>query len=663
MAKQKSDKQFDQAVIDLETRLYTALQTYSNVHRGTGHYSMVTTALYEHAREVLLEVMELDKDRYEVIFGTPRKIEVYDAHFKPPRSRIVSSKQLGLPLGIYAMVVERTKLPEEPIFETGGGAVRMVYPSTVVWADTPSRFEAGTPSVINAIALAIALRLTKRLGKDVFKATRRKGAPISEILTQDNLTKYEGMALLSELRKTLVGSDVRIPTWERSGSYVNLDNGASTPTFKPIWDTVHSILQQPSSEYPAIIQEVRKICAEFLGAPLDEYEVIFTSNTTEAINIIAQNLTRDIDESTTPIVVTTLLEHNSNELPWRYFSGATVIQIPVDEEGFLDLHQLEELFCEYNQKQQHGKKRIRILALSGASNVLGTINDLSAISQIVHRYNAHLVIDGAQLVAHRQISMADTGIDYFAFSGHKIYAPFGSGALVVKKGLLHFDSSEFKKIRVSGEENVVGIATMGKALLLLQRIGLDIIEHYEQTLTRQTLQGLAQIPGVKVYGIRNADSLRCKDRLGIIALSTNTIPHNQLAKELAELGGIGVRNGCFCAHILVSRLMKIHAVRIAASSVLFKIIPELTSKLLPGIIRISLGLENNENDVNHFLRVLTKIVRNSRSVINRLFARLSYGTPLVPHTKIQDQMTEFTKNRVRHVYSLSQEPAFVSTTL
>ncbi|MHA2427365.1 MAG: aminotransferase class V-fold PLP-dependent enzyme, partial [Candidatus Hermodarchaeia archaeon] len=274
-----------------------------------------------------------------------------------------------------------------------------------------------------------------------------------------------------------------------------------------------------------------------------------------------------------------------------------------------------------------------------------------AISQIVHRYDAHLVIDGAQLAAHRQISVSDLGIDYFAFSGHKTYAPFGSGVLIARKGLMGFEASELAKINSSGEKNVVGISAMGKALLLLQRIGLDTIEDYEQSLTQQLLHGLTKIPGIKLYGIRDPEAPRFQDRLGIIVLSSNTVPHNILAKELAEYGGIGVRNGCFCAHMFVSRLMKIHPIRVATSKVLFNFVPNLTSSLLPGLVRVSIGLENNELDATHFLRILTHITQKPRSFINKLLAASHNGSPFEPHTDIEDQMRTFTLALVKQVFS------------
>jgi selenocysteine lyase/cysteine desulfurase len=173
---------------------------------------------------------------------------------------------------------------------------------------------------------------------------------------------------------------------------------------------------------------------------------------------------------------------------WRMIPNVSMIMLPVDIEGFIDLREMETLLCSYNEKGQHGKKRIRLLAVSSASNVLGVFNNLEEISRITHQYGARLLVDAAQMVAHRKIEIEKYRIDYLAFSAHKVYAPFGTGVLVVRKGLLNFNPAELDLIQSSGEENVVGIAALGKALLLLQRIGLDLIREEEQALTRRALR-------------------------------------------------------------------------------------------------------------------------------------------------------------------------------
>jgi selenocysteine lyase/cysteine desulfurase len=247
--------------------------------------------------------------------------------------------------------------------------------------------------------------------------------------------------------------------------------------------------------------------------------VVFTSNTTEAINLVAESLSREAEPGVEAIVLNTFLEHNSNELPWRTVPGFSLIRLPVDAEGFVDLNELQMLLCAYNQQEQHGKERIKLVAVSGASNVLGSYNDLAEISRIVHRYGARLLVDAAQLVAHRKVAMEECGIDYLAFSAHKVYAPFGSGALVARKGLLKISPAELDLIRSSGEENVGGVAALGKALVLLQRIGLDVIQEEEQALTALALRGLAQIPGIRIHGVKDPGSPRFAQKGGVLLLA------------------------------------------------------------------------------------------------------------------------------------------------
>ncbi|MDQ1296287.1 MAG: cysteine desulfurase / selenocysteine lyase, partial [Bacteroidota bacterium] len=190
------------------------------------------------------------------------------------------------------------------------------------------------------------------------------------------------------------------------------------------------------------------------------------------------------------------------------------------------------------------KKRIRIVAVSGASNVLGVFNDLKEIGRIVHQYGARLLVDAAQMIAHRKVDMERCGIDYLAFSAHKVYAPFGTGVLVARKGLLHFTLVKMEMIQSSGEENTVGIASLGKALLLLQRIGPDIIREEEQSLTERALRGLSQIEGLTIYGIKDPGAHKFPLKGGVIVFSLKNKFSNVVAKELAEQGGIGVRYGC-----------------------------------------------------------------------------------------------------------------------
>jgi len=161
------------AFTELERGVQAALETYSNVHRGSGHNSLVSTHSYEQARDVVLEYLGLDKEKHMVIFGTPRQAELIKALLKPTSCQVVSSQDIGLPLGVRALAVERKALPKGVPFQTGGGTARLVSPGWVIWAKGPDKFEAGTPAIVNVIAFARALQLMKHFEKVAFQGASR----------------------------------------------------------------------------------------------------------------------------------------------------------------------------------------------------------------------------------------------------------------------------------------------------------------------------------------------------------------------------------------------------------------------------------------------------------------------------------------------------------
>lgn len=633
------DNEMAKAFAELKRGVHMALETYANVHRGSGHNSLVSTHLFEQARDIVLDYLGLNKDKYEVIFCSPRRAELLKAHLGPGSYQSLSSQDIGLSLGVRALAVEREALPKGVPFQTGGGTARLVSPDWVIWAKAPDKFEAGTPAIINVIAFARALRLIQQFGEDAFQGATAEKRTAAEILYRDALEQYSGRDLLAELRQTLIGRDVHVPTVDGVKPYINLDNAASTPTFTPIWDAVCQTWDQPRQIQQEIIDAVKSICAGVLGAPLTTYEMIFTSNTTEAINLAAESLQREAGQGSEAVVLNTFLEHNSNELPWRTLPGFSLIRLPVDAEGFVDLRELETLLRAYNQQGQHGQKRITLVAVSGGSNVLGVYNNLAEISQIVHRYGARLLVDAAQLVAHRAVEMDRWGIDYLAFSAHKVYAPFGTGVLLARKGLLHFSPAELELIQSSGEENVGGIAALGKALLLLQRIGLDVIQEEEQALTARALRGMAQIPGLTLYGVKDPDSPRFAQKGGVIVFDLKGMLPSRVAQELAEQGGIGVRWGCHCAHLLVKRLLHIPPLLELFQGLIVALFPKLN---LPGVTRVSLGIENSAEEVDRLIHKLDQIARQPRPRVSNPFASTQ--------TDIQKQMDAFARTVAQRVY-------------
>jgi selenocysteine lyase/cysteine desulfurase len=333
------------------------------------------------------------------------------------------------------------------------------------------------------------------------------------------------------------------------------------------------------------------------------------------------------------VVLNTIAEHNSNELPWRFAEGVTLVRTAVDDEGFPDLREMERLLREYNLDEAHGRKRIRVVAVSGASNVLGACPDLAEISRMAHRYGALVFVDAAQLAAHRAIRMAADGIDVLAFSGHKMYAPFGTGGLILRRGLWRAGDEAFQAARESGDENVTGVAALGKAIDLLERIGMDVVHEEELKLTRMALRELASVPGVRIYGIVEPDSPRIARRLGVISFGLRHVPHNLAAEELAETAGFGVRTGCHCAHILVKRLLRIHPAREALSNLGLMFAPRITASFLPGLVRVSLGLENEEADIRRLAHALHGISGRRPDFVSRLLAKTRNATPFLPNTE------------------------------
>jgi selenocysteine lyase/cysteine desulfurase len=633
---------------ELERAVLAALETYSNVHRGSGYNSIVSTHLFEQARAIVLEYLGLNKGKYMVIFCTPRSAAALKAKLESESYQSVSSQDIGLSLGVRALAVDRKALPKGAPSQTGGGTTRLVSPGWVIWADAPDKFEAGTPAIINVIAFAKALCLIQQFGNEIFLNSTTEKLAAVDLLYHDELEKYSGRELLDELRQTLIGSSIRVPTVEGARPYINLDNSASTPTFMPVWNVVRQTWCQPRQKQQEIINEVKSICAGVLGVSLSTYDLIFTSNTTEAINLAAESLSRESEQDAEPVVLSTLLEHTSNDLPWRMVPQFSLIRLQVDTEGFLDLNELDTILSAYNQKGQYGKKRIKLMTVSGASNVLGSFNNLTEISRIVHKYGARLLVDAAQLVAHRKVEMERCGIDYLAFSGHKVYAPFGTGVLVVRKRLLNFNPAELEQIQSSGEENAGGIAALGKVLILLQRIGMDLIQEEEQALTRRALHGLAQITGLRIFGIKDLDSPRFAQKGGIIVFDLKGIQPNRLAKELAEQGGIGVRYGCHCAHILIKHLLGVNPLLARIQGIIVNLFPKLR---LPGLVRVSFGIENSEEEVDTLIHILEKISTKSRVLGDRQSDSEYNGTPKLSQAKVQQQVNDFVKAAALRVYS------------
>ncbi len=632
-----------EAFAELEKAIYHALETYSNVHRGSGHFSMATTHLFEQARHIVLEYLGLKPGSYCVIFCTPARAASLVRLLKPDCYQETGSHVLGLALGVRALAVRKNALPKGIPAESGGGTTKLISREWVIWAGAPDKFEAGTPAIINIIAFARALLLAKQYGNDAFITGNKGISSAADILYHDELEHHSGSELLEELRKLLIGRNIQVPTTSGMAPFINFDNSASTPTFTPVWNSFSKTLRAIDSVKKDIIRETKKICAAAMGAPQDDYDVYFTSNTTEAVNLVAESLPTAPPEATAGIIVNSLLEHSSNDLPWRSVSGHTLLRLSINDEGFIDLYELESLLKTYNREFKHGSKRIRLVAVSGASNVLGSCNDLAAISRVVHEYDAHLLVDAAQMAAHRKINLKENAIDYMVFSAHKVYAPFGCGVLIVKKDLLNLSNERQQQIIASGEENASGIAALGKALHLMQRIGMDVVTGTEKTLTTHLLQNMADIPGLRIYGIKGPESAAFECKIGVIAFSLKNMWPNVLAKQLALQGGIGVRYGCHCAHILVKHILNVSPGFERFQRFMITIIPSIK---FPGVTRVSLGIENNEEEIDKFIHILNHLSKQKGSSPHNN----DKSSPYVKKSVLEKQLKEFVKDVALKVF-------------
>jgi selenocysteine lyase/cysteine desulfurase len=639
-----SNSENHRAFEELEHSVMAALETYANVHRGAGHHSVTSTFLYEQARERLLAHWGLDNRRYTVIFGSPYLLRPLLNKMKPGSYYQLTSRELGLPLGLCAVGLKRRVRLRHIQYQTGGGTVQQVSPDHVIWAAAPERFEAGTPAVINTLACVRALSLAAHW------EPCESGASVEDLFYTDEFGGLRGEELLKALRSTLVGRNRPVPTADGLRPYINLDNSASMPTFAPIWQTVRRVWRQPETVHQAVVTEVKNIIARFLHAPVADYDIIFSANTTEALNLAASGIAAE--SSVEPVVLNTLLEHNSNELPWRYLPGLTLHRLPVTPAGFINHVMVEDQLRAFNITQKHGQKRITWVAVSGSSNVLGTCNDLPALARLVHQYGARLLVDGAQLVAHRPLDMLGSGIDALAFSGHKAYAPFGSGALIVRRGLLHWPIDDLNEARASGEENIAGIAALGKAFILLERIGMQVVEAAEHELICYLISGLSVLPKVEIFGLRDPVNPDFITRGSAISFSVRKIPHNLVAQELAERGGVGVRCGCFCAHLLVKELLHIHPLRAYAADLGLMLAPHFIAPLLPGLVRLSVGLENEPTDIESCLQTLQRIVNTPRPWYIRFLGSTYNGIPFLPQTATSGLMQSFATTAAERVYGI-----------
>jgi selenocysteine lyase/cysteine desulfurase len=406
--------------------------------------------------------------------------------------------------------------------------------------------------------------------------------------------------------------------------YINFDNAASTPTLQDVLDTVNEFMRWYSSVHRGTgfkskvatqaYDDARRIVADFVGAKLNDYTVIFGKNTTDAINKLSYRLQLNRDD----VVLVSLLEHHSNDLPWR--AQAHVEHIKADELGGLDVADLDRLL-EVHQG------RVKLVAITGASNVTGHLPDIHAIAKKAHTAGAEILVDCAQLAPHRRIAIGDLDdpahLDYVSISAHKMYAPFGTGALIGRKDTFERGEPEYRgggTIEIvtvdnvewagapdrdeAGSPNVVGAVALAATIKVLNQIGMDAIAEHEAELTAYALEQLKPIEQLEIYGETASTTVR--QRLGVIPVNIKGMSHFLVAAILGTEYGIGVRNGCFCAHPYLLHLMRLTSEE--SNRVRHDILANNRHDM-PGLVRISFGMYNTAAEVDVVVQALRDIAQ------------------------------------------------------
>ncbi|WP_308638655.1 cysteine desulfurase [Paenibacillus silvisoli] len=315
---------------------------------------------------------------------------------------------------------------------------------------------------------------------------------------------------------------------------------------------VHTLGSRATDAYEGAREKV----AQFLNAASPQ-EIIFTRGTTTALNLVASSYARSVCGEGDEIVITQM-EHHSNFIPWQQVAkatGATLKFIPLEKDGSIKLENVEATITD----------RTKVVSVMYVSNVLGVINPIKEITAIAHRHGAIMVVDGAQSTPHMKVDVRDLDCDFYAFSGHKMCAPTGIGALYGKKALLeamepiefggemidHVDlyDSTWKELPwkfEGGTPIIAGAVGLGAAIDFLTEIGLDEIEKHEHKLASYAYERLSTIDGISIFGPKD-------NRAGLVTFNLDDVHPHDVATVL-DTKGIAVRAGHHCCQPLMRYL-------------------------------------------------------------------------------------------------------------
>ncbi len=385
---------------------------------------------------------------------------------------------------------------------------------------------------------------------------------------------------------------------------IYFDNAATSlrpePVVKAVSDfylhynaNIHRGIHTLSIEATEAYEKAHKDVARFIGADSME-EVIFTRNTTESINLVVYSLYLSGKIKEGDGVIISLMEHHSNMVPWQLLRdkfGIRLFVVRLQEDGTLNMDHLRDILKKEN--------KIRVVSITHASNVLGTVNDVKEIARLAHEYGAISIVDGAQSAPHIKVNVKDIDCDFYAFSGHKMLGPTGIGALYGKKEILSelepflrggdmiwsvsIDKVTFNQLPwkyEAGTSNIAGGIGFGAAVNYLEEIGMENVEKHERELASYALSEMKKIDFVRVYGP--------EERIGVIAFNVmqkNGRPLSpDLVGSLMDKHGIAIRTGCHCAQPLHNDFLGVR-----------------------GTARASFYVYNTKEEIDRFIEVLRGI--------------------------------------------------------
>ncbi|WP_190006102.1 aminotransferase class V-fold PLP-dependent enzyme [Streptomyces anulatus] len=401
--------------------------------------------------------------------------------------------------------------------------------------------------------------------------------------------------------------------------YAALDYAASAPALQRVWDDVAAYapyygsvhrgagyLSQLSTD---LFENSRRTVAEFLGCRADD-QVVFTRSTTDSLNLLAAAIPADCQ------VFVYETEHHASLLPWR---DAQVTYLNAPRTPAQAVESLERALAD---RDPYGPA---LVCVTGASNVTGELWPVKELAAAAHAHGARIVLDAAQLAPHHPVDIAELDVDWVAFSGHKLYAPFGSGVLAGRAdwlqaaepylagggasrkvarradGGVDVDWHTTAARHEAGSPNVIGVYSIASACKALTEAGFDGLVAREQELVGRVREGLAEVPEVQVLSLFGDDA----PRVGVISFVVRGWNSSHFAAALSAEYGIGVRDGLFCAHPLVRTLLGSDPQDPGECGA-----PEAE----PGerslnAIRVSFGAGTPDEHIDRFLRAVSELVR------------------------------------------------------